>query len=189
MSTVTEQPEFSARWRKRLAPREGDAGGRGRLYRPETIILALVALVFTVATIYDVVRQVHISNRLHADLVSWEAITGRHDRHAIIETDAKTYTTRDVVCGRTAASTPSAPAVVCLIFQGPVAAGRRHAFGGYYVLKTGKRKQTVKDVARFRYGCFGDATAQGYRCEAAVPPGAPDQPPLARLAPATRRGS
>jgi hypothetical protein len=176
VSTVTEQPEFSARWRERLGPRDGDPAGRGRLYRPETIILALIAAIITVATVYDVVRQVHISDRLHADLVSWEAITGRRDRHAIIETDAKTYTTRDVVCGRTAASTPSAPAVVCLIFQGPVTAGRRHAFGGYYVLKSGRRKNTVKDVARYRYACFGDAARQGYRCEATAPPGAPHQP-------------
>jgi len=176
MSTVTEQPSVPARWRERLRPRDDDHGGRGRLYRAETIILALVAVVLTVATVYDVVHQVHVSDRFHADLVSWAAITGRRDRHAIIEQDAKTYTTRDVVCGRTAASSRSAPAVVCLIFQGPVKAGRRHAFGGYYVLKSGRRKNRVKDVASQRYACFGDATAQGFRCRVTAPPGAPDKP-------------
>jgi hypothetical protein len=174
MSTVTEQPHFRARWRERLRPRDEDHAGGG-LYRAETIILALVALVFAVATVYDLVRQVHISDRMHADLVSWKAVTHRHDRHLIVEQDAKTYTTRDVVCGTTA-STPSAPAAVCLIFRGPVKAGRREAAGGYYLLETGRRKNLVKDVARYRYACFGDAAALGFRCTVAAPPGAPDQP-------------
>lgn len=177
MSTVAEQPSVPARWRERLAPRDDDGGGgrRGRLYRAETVVLALVALVFTVATVYDLARTVHISNRFHADLASWTAITGRRDRHAIIEQDSKTYTTRDIVCGR-AASTASVPAEVCLIFQGPVKDGRRNAFGGYYVLKGGRRKNLVKDVASRRYACFGDAIAQGFRCLATAPPGAPDKP-------------
>lgn len=176
MSTVAKQPSVPARWRERLRPREDDRGRRGRVYRAETIVLALVALVFTVATVYDLARTVHISDRLHADLVGWEAVTGTRDRHAIIEQDTKTYTTRDVVCGKTAASTASAPAVVCLIFQGPVNAGRRTAFGGYYVLETGRRKNRVQDVASERYACFGDATAQGFHCRATAPPGAPDKP-------------
>jgi hypothetical protein len=176
MSAVTQQPSVPSRWRERLRPRDDDHGIGGRLYRAETIILALLAVVLTVATVYDLVRQVHVNNRLHADLVSWEAISGHLDRHAIIEQDAKTYTTRDVVCGRTAASTPAPPAVVCLIFQGPVKAGRRGAFGGYYVLKSGRRKGLVDDIARERYGCFGDATAQGFRCRAVAPPGFPDKP-------------
>ena len=175
MSAVTARTSVPARWRQRLRPRDDDHGGRGRLYRPETIVLAVLAVVLTVAVVYDVVRTVHISNRFHADLVSWESITGRRDRHAIIEQDAKTYTSRDVVCGKTV-STPSAPAVVCLIFQGPVKAGRRDAFGGYYVLKTGRRKNRVDDVASQRYACFGDAIAQGFRCRATAPPSAPDKP-------------
>ncbi|MBV8087156.1 MAG: hypothetical protein JO247_20295 [Chloroflexi bacterium] len=175
MSTVTEQPSFPGRWRSRLQARDDDDGGRGRLYRAETIVLIVLAVVLTVATVYDVVRQVHVNARFHADLVSWEAITGRHDRHAIIEQDAKTYTSREVVCGKTA-STPSAPAVVCLIFRGPVKAGRRDAFGGYYVLKSGRHKNQVEDVASKRYACFGDAIAQGFRCRATAPPGAPNKP-------------
>lgn len=176
MSTVTERAGFPAERRERLRPRDDDHGGRGRLYRAETIILVLVALLITVATVYDVVRQVHISDRLHVDLVSWEAITGTRDRHAIVEQDAKTYTTRDVVCGKTRVLTPSAPAAVCLIFQGPVKAGRREATGGYYVLKSGRRKNRVSDKARYRYACFGDAAALGFRCTVAAPPGAPDRP-------------
>jgi len=176
VSTVSEQPNVPARWRERLGPRDDDHGRRGRLYRPETIALLLLALVLTVATVYDVVRQVHVSDRLHADLVSWQAATGRRDRHAIIEQDAKTYTTRDVVCGKAAASTPAAAAEVCLIFQGPIHAGRRRAFGGYYLLKSGRRNIKVVDAARYRYACFGDATAQGFRCKAAALPGAPNKP-------------
>lgn len=175
MSTVTEQPGVRAGWRERLRPRDDDHGGRGRLYRTETLVLALVAVVLAVATVYDVVRQVHVNNRFRADLVSWTVITGRRDRHAIIEQDAKTYTTRDVVCGKTASS-PSAPALVCLIFRGPVKGGRRSSIGGYYVLKSGRHKNAAFDAARYRYGCFGDATAQGFRCRAAAPPGAPDKP-------------
>jgi len=175
MSTISEQPGVFARWPERLRPRDDD-GGRSRLYRAETIVLALVALVFTVATVYDVVRQVHIGNRIHADIVSWQAITGVRDKHAIVEQDAKTYTTRDVMCGRSAESTPSSPAVVCLIFQGPVRAGRREVFGGYYVLKSGRRKDRIDDVPRYRYACFGDARAQGFRCAATAPAGAPDRP-------------
>ena len=176
MSTVAEQPGRPAGWRERLRPVDDDHGGRGRLYRAESIILALIALILAVATVYDVVRQVHISERTHADLASWEAITGRHDRRAIVEQDAKTYTTRDVVCGRTAAFTRSAPVAFCLIFQGPVRAGRREATGGYYVLKSGRRRNQVVDKARYRYGCFGTARALGYRCALAPPRGAPDTP-------------
>ena len=175
MSTVSEQPSVPGRWRERLGARDGDHGGRGRQYRAETIVLAVLAVVLTTATVYDLVRQVHISDRFRADLVSWEGITGQRDRHAIIEQDAKTYTTRDVVCGKTA-STRSVPAVVCLIFQGPVEAERRDAVGGYYVLKSGPRKNRVADVASKRYACFGDASAQGFRCGAKAPPGAPDSP-------------
>lgn len=179
MSAVTEQPDVFAGLPERLRPRDDDHGGRGRLYRVETIILAIVALIFTAATVSDLVRTVHISDRLHADLVSWSAITGHRDRHAIVEEDPKTYTTRDVVCGTTAASTQTV-ADVCLIFQGPVKAGRREATGGYYLLRFGRHKSRVEDLARYRYACFGDATALRYRCKAIPPPGAPAQVPLAK---------
>ena len=175
MSAVTEQPGISPPWRERLRPRDEDHGGRTRGYRVETVILVLVALILSVATVYDVVRQVHINDRMHADLVSWRTITGRHGTHEIIEQDTKTYTTRDVVCGRTV-STPAAPALVCLIFQGPVKAGRRELTGGYFLLETGRRKTQVVDVPRHRYACFGDAAALHFRCLAAAPPGAPDKP-------------
>jgi len=60
MSTVSEQPSVPGRWRERLGARDGDHGGRGRLYRAETIVLAVLAVVLTTATVYDLVRQVHV---------------------------------------------------------------------------------------------------------------------------------
>jgi hypothetical protein len=150
---------------------------RPTLRQAETVALCLVGLLLAVATVYDLTREVRIDNRVHADVVSWRAITGSHDAGLLVKQDLQHGTTRDTVCGRVY------PAYffherffACLIFQGRVRGGRRAATGGYYyeaVYRDGR--WWVHDHARNRYGCFGDAVAEGFRCGRGVPPGAPDR--------------
>jgi len=152
--------------RRTFAQRNRGRRGSVRLRRTETIFLLLVALVLAVATIYDLSRQVGIDNRLHADLMSWQAITGERYTHAVVELDAKHYTTRDVVCGWLPRVDPRTRAMECLIFTGPVHGWSRLATGGYYVVGTGPAKgRKASDQARYRFGCFGDAAAQGFKCK------------------------
>lgn len=158
-------PGRGAAWRQWLAPRSEERP-RARLVRVETVVLVLVALVLAVATVYDLTRQVGIDKRLHADLVSWQAITGARYTNAYVEPDAKHYSTRDVVCGWTPRPDPWQTAQACLIFTGPVHGSRRATAGGYYVAAVGSLvNRQAFDRARYRYGCFGDAAAQGFKCE------------------------
>lgn len=155
------------------------AGGRRGigLRRVETVVLLLIGLLFAVATIYDLTRQVRIGDRLHADLVSWQAITGANYHNAFVELDAKHYTTRDVACGWTPATDPHKRAMTCLIFTGPVHGWHRVATGGYYLLGVGPaRRRLAYDRARYRYGCNAGARSAGFRCRLHAPPGAPDKP-------------
>jgi hypothetical protein len=166
MSALSDRAGALRRPRRWLAPRAQGTGGGLRLRRIETVVLSLVALVFAVATTYDLTRQVHIDNRLHADLVSWQAITGENYTNAYVELDAKHYTTRDIVCGWAPRVDPWETSQACLIFTGPVHGWRREAVGGYYVAALGSlEKRQAFDRARYRYGCFGDAAAQGFKCE------------------------
>lgn len=164
MSAVTPDASGERRWRQWLAVRPDGEDSRGRLRRVETIVLLLIALVFAVATAYDLTRQVRIDDRLHADLVSWAAVTGEPYRSAFVELDAKHYTTRDVVCGNAGPASVESRVAECLILRGPVHAGRRAVTGGYYVVEIGRARRRVIDTSRYRYGCFGAAAAEGFRC-------------------------
>jgi hypothetical protein len=168
MSAVPQVARAPARSRGR--PRRGgeDRHGRVRLHRIETAVLLVVGLVFAVATVYDLARQVRIDDRLHADLVSWQAITGAPYRGAILEAGVRGQQTRDVVCGGAKPAAGAKHLVVCLIFEGPVKAGHRRAVGGYYLRPTGRPARRVVDRARYRYGCFGAAAADGLPCRPAT---------------------
>jgi hypothetical protein len=152
-------------------------GVHSRLRTLETIVLVLIGVVLAVAAIYDVARQVRIDDRMHADVLSWQAITGAGYRNAYVELDTKHYTTRDVACGWTPLTDPSKRAMTCLIFAGPRNRWHRAAIGGYYVRGLGAPgHRRAYDRPRYRYGCFGRARSAGYVCRAAAPPGAPAQP-------------
>jgi|GEM_PF-5172089 len=167
MSWVSHHAPARRRPGGRLGRAWRDVRRRLRLRAAETALLGLIALVLAVATVYDLTRQVGINDRIHADLVSWQAITGAPYRNAFVEFDAKHYTTRDVACGWTPRTDPRRRAMSCLIFTGPVHGWRRHAVGGYYVLGIGPAKRRrAFDRARYRYGCYGAARAEGFRCAA-----------------------
>ncbi len=147
------------------------------LRRAETIGLCLVGLVLAVATVYDLTREVRIDDRIHADVASWHAITGSHEVSLLIKQDIKPGTTRDSVCGPVQPFFFHRRFLACLIFQGTVRADRRVVAGGYYfesIYRYGR--WLLNDLPSDRYGCFGDAAAEGFHCDLRVPPGAPDRP-------------
>jgi hypothetical protein len=153
-------------------PLEQEKRGLGSLRLAETTILIILALLLAIATINDVVQQTHVNHRLIADLHSWRVVTG-HDYQSVgVEEDVKGRTTRDTVCGNVSPGGPKERTQICLVFVGPVMAGRRELSGGYYL------PARTEDGRRNRYGCFGVA-AETALCGLSKPPvGAPPAPPL-----------
>ena len=127
-----------------------------------------------VATVNDVVREVHVNDRLTVDLHTWRTVTGRvYPGHAYrnisIEQDLRGHTTRDVLCGNTDSGPPGTLPQVCLIVTGPTVHGVRAARGGFYL------PPYFSDKRENRYACFGTAVGEGL-CGLPTPPGAPDEP-------------
>lgn len=168
-------PALSARWERvpaRLRPREREDRGRGDLRRIETTLLVLMFGALALATVNDVVRQLHVNHRLTADLRTWRAATGHHYHNLSLQQDLKTFSTREVVCGNTSPGPPGAKSQVCLIMTGPIEHGVRSALGGFYM------PPYVQDVREDRYACFGTAIRE-HLCGLATPAGAPHSPILA----------
>jgi cell division protein FtsL len=141
-----------------LRPREQRSEERrGRLWRVETLVLLLVFALLAVATINDLVRQVHVNKRLVADLATWRAYT--HHDYKNVGVDQQTLgiqTKRDVVCGNTEGGAPNSKTQICLVVTGPTrptSGGRRRVSGGWYL-----PPYTSDDVKSVRYGCFGSVT-------------------------------
>jgi hypothetical protein len=164
MSAPTGSPEArGARgpWRARrlpagLAPRDSEDPGRGDLRLVETIVLVLVGLLLAVATVNDVVRQTHINDRLVADLDTWRHHTGHAYRN--VQVSQQLYgpaSGREVVCGNTSPGAPRARIQLCLAIWGPVRGGLREVHGGWYLPPHSENQR------RDRYGCFGNAVAEG----------------------------
>jgi hypothetical protein len=123
----------------------------------ETTILGLIGVLLAVATVNDVVRQTHTSQRLTADLNTWRTYTGHAYHNLAIEQDLKgTGSTREVVCGNTSPGGPKTHTQLCLIMRGPVVQGRRAVYGGYYL-----PPHLLDDVRSARYACFGEAKSGG----------------------------
>ncbi|HXB63747.1 MAG TPA: hypothetical protein VNV42_02615 [Solirubrobacteraceae bacterium] len=168
-SAPTAPPD---RWRRLpewLRPRDTERRGRGDLRRVESTLLVLAFLLLAAATVYDVVRQVHVNERLSVDLHTWRAITGNDLKNISIEQDLAHYTTRDVLCGNLGAGPPGTQPQVCLIITGPTARGMRAAKGGFYLPPYFQDKRTN------RYACWGTAVGENL-CGLSTPPGAPDEP-------------
>jgi hypothetical protein len=139
----------------RLRPREAEQPGTGRMRLIETTLLLLAFVLLTIATVNDVVQQTHVNHRLVADLRTWRAYTG-HDYHNVSpEQDIFGHTTRDFVCGNTVPGPPKERTQICLVMTGPVIHGRRAVHAGWYL------PPKSEDLLRYRYACFGAATAQG----------------------------
>jgi hypothetical protein len=136
-------------------PREEELPGAGRTRLIETTLLVLVGLVLAIATVNDVVRQVHVNHRLVADLRTWRQYTGHAYKNLSVEQDFYGHTTRDIVCGNVAPGAPKERTQLCLVLTGPVVAGRRAARGGFYL------PAKVDDVRSYRYACYGSARSAG----------------------------
>ncbi len=129
----------------------------GDLRVAETTVLLLIALLLAIATVNDVVRQVHVNHRLIADLSTWRAYTGHRYHNLAVSQDYTQNFTREVVCGNTSPGDPRTRVQLCLVITGPVVRGRRHVSGGWYL------PAHVEDQPSYRYGCFGSARSD-FRC-------------------------
>jgi hypothetical protein len=148
-TTPLERERFSSlpAW---LRPRAIEPPGSGRMWLIEATLLVLVGLLLAVATVNDVVRQTHINHRLIADLATWRAYTGHSYHNLSVEQELfGTGSRREVVCGNTSPGAPKARTQLCLVVYGPIHAGRRTVYGGWYL------PPKVEDVRADRYGCFG----------------------------------
>jgi hypothetical protein len=155
-----------------LRPRDREDSSpptRGDLRRVETTLLVLAFLVLAAATVNDLARQVHVNDRLTADLRTWRTVTGHAYHNISIEQDLKGHTTREVLCGNTSPGPPGALPQVCLIVTGPIVHGLRAVHGGFYLLPY------ESDLRAHRYACFG-AAAQEQLCGLPTPRGAPHAP-------------
>jgi hypothetical protein len=139
----------------RLRPRDQEQPGSGRQWRIETLVLVLVGLLLTIATVNDVVLNTHVNHRLSADLRTWRSYTGHDYKNVSTEQDIYHHTTIDFVCGNTVPGPPKERIQICLEMTGPVVNGRRAARGGWY-LPAGH-----EDLRRYRYGCFGTTKSKG----------------------------
>ncbi len=154
---------------ERLRPRTRERRGRGDLRRVESTLLVLAFVLLAVATVNDVVRQIHVNQRLSVDLHTWRTVTGNDLKNISIEQDLKHYSTREVLCGNTASGPPGTQPQVCLIITGPTVRGLRTASGGFYL------PPYFQDKRVNRYACFGTAVRE-HLCGLPIPPGAPDEP-------------
>ena len=155
MSTpVTPLEQRLSRLPARLRPRDQEQPGSGRQWRIETLVLVLVGLLLTIATVNDVVLNTHVNHRLSADLRTWRAYTGHDYKNVSTEQDIYHHTTVDFVCGNTVPGPPKERIQICLEMTGTVVDGRRAAHGGWY-LPAGH-----EDLRRYRYACFGSAREQ-----------------------------
>jgi hypothetical protein len=152
-----------------LRPRVQERRGRGDLRRVESTLLVLALLLLAVASVNDVVRQVHINQRLSVDLRTWRTVTGNDLKNISIEQDLTHYSTREVLCGNTGSGPPGTQPQVCLIISGPTVHGLRAAGGGFYL------PPYFQDKRANRYACFGTAVREDL-CGLPTPPGAPDEP-------------
>ncbi len=139
-----------------LRPRDVELPGLGQLRLIETTVLLLVGLLLAIATINDVARQVHVNQRLIADLRTWRSYTGHNFKNVTADQELLGPSSqREVVCGNTSAGAPKATTQICLLIWGPIVNGRRPVHGGWYL------PAKVEDERSDRYGCFG-AEAEGF---------------------------
>jgi hypothetical protein len=149
-----------------LRPRESEPRRRGRRWRIETVVLLVLAVVISVATVYDLTREVKVDNRLTADIETWRHVTGIPDEEIAVEQDLASYSTRDTACGNVVESKKLVSVRLCLMLDGPVIGNRRKALGGFYLppyLPLGPND---------RYGCFGSTVGEHF-CTYAPRPGLP----------------
>ena len=131
----------------RVPPRDGRDPAGPSLRAIETAILVMIGLVLAAAVAWDVVRQIHVNERVAADKGTWRAYTHRDLRNKTLTVRTLLRGTTDFACGP---PVRGARQRVCLMLVGPTGWPRRTIAGGYYV--------PLKRQDRFitRYGCFGE---------------------------------
>jgi hypothetical protein len=140
---------------ERLQPLAAEPRGSRRTWLIETVVLVVVGLFLTVATVNDLARQTHINSRLTADLLTWRSYTGHDYRNLSVSQELLgAGSQHEVVCGNTSPGAPKTKTQLCLAIWGPVVHGRRTVHGGWYL-----RAYVQDDVRSERYGCFGPASA------------------------------
>jgi hypothetical protein len=135
-----------------------------RRRRIEAIVLVVVAALVSVATVYDLTREVKVDDRLTADIETWRHLTGIPDEEVSIEQDLASYSTVDTACGSIAESKKWVSARVCVMMDGPVVGNGRHVMGGFDL------PPNVPIGPHDRYDCFGSPVSEHF-CGWATPPG------------------
>jgi hypothetical protein len=149
-----------------LRPLEEAPQRKGRRWRIETVVLLVLALVISVATVYDLTREVKVDNRLTADIETWRHVAEIPDEEVAVEQDLTSYSTRDTACADVIESKTRVSVRLCLMLDGPVSGNRRKVLGGFYLppyLSLGPND---------RYGCFGSTVGEHF-CTYGPRPGLP----------------
>jgi hypothetical protein len=137
---------------------ERTEGARGPRRRVELVVLVAVGALLAVATIGDLLRQVHLNQRFARDEHTFYAYTGYHPKSMSIWPG--TNSTRDIACALPHRRTHIN---LCLVLTGPAGAQPRTIAGGFRLpFKHADRKL-------YRYGCFGLAAERQW-CGASGPP-------------------
>jgi hypothetical protein len=121
------------------------AGPRGWLRVAEVAVMWLVALLLGAAVVNDIVRAVHVNERMVVDKRTWRAYTHRTDLKKINVATGK-RSNIDVACAR---ATPGADERFCLVLGGPAKGPLRTIRGGY------KLPVDKPNRYHYRWGCFG----------------------------------
>jgi hypothetical protein len=138
-------------------------GARGDRRIVESAIVIAIGALLAAATFGDLMRTVHINQRVKRDERTFTAYT--HYKPYKYSVLPGTNSTTDIACAVTSHTTRIQ---LCLLVDGPRAAYIRHVAGGFSL------PVRRRDQARYRYQCFGLALARRM-CRAAGPLYAPAQ--------------
>lgn len=132
-----------------LRPRDVDVSSR-RLWRIETVALALAGVVLFGVAFNDIFWSVQDAGVLVADQNTWRHYTGR-DYYNVSAGRLVFNQPIDVSCADATPGPPGERTQICLIMKGPAVDGVRTVIGGWRI------PPREGDFARHRYECFGAA--------------------------------
>jgi hypothetical protein len=161
------QPRAWLRWLLRRSDANADGPSNPDLRLIETAVLLVAGLVLAVATVNDIGRSVHISERIGVDQHTYRYYM--HTQGGVATSIRKvpvtpgTRTKVDVACSPPPGGTRGS---TCLVIGGPAGgAGPQHQRtieGGYRLLPDSRNRYVA------RYGCFG-VSARQQLCGASPP--------------------
>ena len=161
------QPPAWLRWLLRRSDANADGPSNPDLRLIETAVLLVAALVLAVATVNDIGRSVHITERVKVDQHTYRYYM--HTQGGVATSIRKVSITPgagtkiDVACSPPPGSSRGSS---CLVIGGPVGgAGAQHlrtVEGGYRLLPNARNRYVA------RYGCFG-VPARQQLCGASPP--------------------